>query len=119
MKNVLIGLVIGLSAVCLAMARYPVGQSVPAEIYTAAMVVDPNDDLIYQQMPLTPKQWKRAFGDNERTRLFFTIDRLIRNATELNARVDALEGIQKFYYDPISEEYVEIDPNIVVPNEAK
>jgi len=108
MKNVLIGLVIGLSIVCVAMVRYPIGQPVPSEIYTAVMVTDPNSDQIYQRMPLSPEQWKRAFGDNERTRLFFTVDQIIFAVNSLNTRVGVLEQAVIEPNEPVA-----VDPNEV------
>jgi len=72
----------------MAMVRYPVGQPVPVEVYTAVM--DPCDP-IYQVMPMAPPRWTQKLGNNERTRLFFTIDQLIRMVSGLNTRVNALE----------------------------
>lgn len=116
MKNVLIGLVIGLSIICVAMVRYPVGQPVPPEVYTAVMV-DPNNDMIYQRMPLAPEQWTKAFGDNERTRLFFTVDQIIVAVSGLNARVEALENTVVGPNEPSGPK--SFRAVIADPNEAK
>jgi len=54
-----------ITIISVGMVRYPVGQPVPHEVYTA--VSDPCDAALSYLEPSDPN-WIRDFGDNERTR---------------------------------------------------
>lgn len=79
------------------LVRYPVGESVPVEVYTASF--DPCDPA-YRFLAPPPKDWIVQFGNNERTMLIHAVSELRvivaeqgRRLLELEKRVKALETL--------------------------
>ena len=106
-------LVCGVLVAAVGMDRYPTTVTVDPNIYTAPM--DAND-LAYQIIPLAPKEWTRNFGDNERTRLLYTCNELIKAVMILEKRISALESPK---VDPNVPASI-VDPNAPSdPNENK
>jgi hypothetical protein len=92
--------------------RYPVGQSVPAEVYTAPF--DPCDPA-YRFMQAPPKDWAERFGNSERTMLIHAVSELRVVVAQQGQRLLALEAIHKVELTPK-------DPNVGStgsPQEAK
>ena len=126
-KYFLISVIIGLSFVCLAMVRYPVGKPVPSDVYTASF----EQDDIYKflqtdygepnkpKLQSAPDDWIEKFGDNERTLLFHTISELRvvvanqgKRIVTLTDRLDKMEAkvtnLEQFKKDLL-------DPNNIEP----
>ena len=88
---------------CMAMVRYPIGQPVPHEVYTAVM--DPCDSIYSFLEPVDPN-WIRDFGDNERTRHIQQTSKnrimILRDQkiiSEIARRLLVLEEFNKTYLD--------------------
>lgn len=75
--------------ICMSMVRYPVGESVPPEVYTApfapdgiyrfmqtSFLSDPNDPNSVKKVQAAPNDWITTFGNNERTLIFHTLSEL-------------------------------------------
>ena len=88
----------------LGLSRYPVGQAVPAEVYTAPF--DPCDPAykffqIHYGEPNKPRwqaapdDWVRQFGDSERTMLIHAVSELRVVVAAQGKRLLALEAWQK------------------------
>jgi hypothetical protein len=107
MQRIVIGVLIGMCFMLAAMVRYPVGQAVPAEVYTAPF--DASDGLykFFQtdfgepnspgkphvaKLQAAPDEWIKQFGNNERTALFHTISELRVVVANQSRRIMALEA---------------------------
>lgn len=89
----------GLVAVCQAVmgVRYPVGQNVPHEVYTAPF--DPCDP-IYKFLRPPPPDWAERFGDNERTCLIHAVSEL---RVVVSAQSKRLVELEAYHKDPNDE----------------
>jgi len=92
------------AVVALSLVRYPVGEAVPVEVYTAPF--DPCD-AVYKFLAAPPEDWTVQFGNNERTVLIHAISELrivvatlSRRLIELEERVKALENFNPILCDP-------------------
>lgn len=72
--------------------RYPVGQSVPASVYTEPF--DPCDPA-YKFLQAPPKDWAEKFGNNERTALIHAVSELRVVVAAQSKRLLALEALHK------------------------
>jgi len=85
MKNVVIGILIGLCVIFAALTRYKVGESLPVGVYTESFDAS---DGIYKfcrtnfgepnspRLQAAPDDWISAFGNNERTLIFHNLSEL-------------------------------------------
>lgn len=98
-RDLLIGIMIGLCFMLAAMVRYEVGRAVPANVYTVPFEADgiykfmqtnygePNKPKIQS----APDDWIKQFGNNERTLLFHTLSELRIVVAAQAKRIAALE----------------------------
>ena len=98
MRRVVIGMLIGLMFCLLGLARYNVGQPVPADVYTAAFEADgiykfcqtnygePNSP----RLQAAPDDWIQTFGNNERTLVMYNISELRAIIAVQNRRIAEL-----------------------------
>lgn len=104
----LIGILVALSILSLAMVRYPVGQAVPVEVYTAPY--DPCD-AVYKFLQPAPADWTKQFGNNERTCLIHSISELrvvVANMGKVVAEQgEKIKALEAFHV---------VDPNATDPN---
>ena len=82
--------------------RYPVGQPVPASVYTE--LFDPCDSA-YKFLQAPPKDWTDQFGNNERTMLIHAVSELRVVVAAQGKRLMDLEKWQK------AQPVWEIEPN--------
>lgn len=111
---IVVALLAGLCFAGSVFVRYPVGQPVPAEVYTAPF--DPCDPA-YKFMVPPPKDWAEKFGNNERTMLIHAVSELRVVVAAQSKRLLALEEWQKKQpvWDP-NDNGTDVN---AVPNEAK
>ena len=104
MRRMAMGIVIGLVfcpsniLLLLGLARYNVGQPVPADVYTAPFEADgiykfcqvdygePNSP----RLQAAPDDWIKTFGNNERTLIMYNISELRAIVAVQNRRIAAL-----------------------------
>ena len=98
MRRIVIGIVIGLMFCLLGLARYNVGQPVPADVYTAPFEADgiykfcqidygePNSP----KLQAAPDDWIKTFGNNERTLILYNISELRAIVAVQNRRIAEL-----------------------------
>lgn len=98
------------------LSRYPVGQPVPASVYTEPF--DPCDPA-YKFLQPPPKDWAEKFGYSERTMLIHAISELRAVVAQQGKRLMALEsGLKDVDWDRLPRKTVTIESSPVSSNDS-